>query len=135
MKHNLRKFANPFYEAEKMERILHKQEQEFEKYALKNMENPFVPKMRPMMVNLVKELNEYKVIVDLTPFDGNDEDIDINVQGDELVVRGELDKKVRGTEKIINFTQTYYLDEKIDENNITKERKGNRYIITIPFKN
>ena len=37
--------------------------------------------------------------------------------------------------KIINFTQTYYLDEKIDESGITKERKGDKYIVTIPFLN
>jgi hypothetical protein len=26
------------------------------------------------------------------------------------------------------------LDEKLEENKITKEKKGNKYIITIPFK-
>ncbi len=36
-------------------------------------ENPFeLQKMRPMLVNLVKENNEYKVIVDLKPLENNE---------------------------------------------------------------
>ena len=99
------------------------------------MESPFVPKMRPMMVNLIKEPSEYKVIVDLTLLDGNEKNISINIQGDELTISGNMDKKIRGTEKIINFTQTYYLDEKLKETDITREKKGDKYIVTIPFEN
>ena len=98
------------------------------------MDNPFEPRMRPMIVNLVKELNEYKVIVDLHALDGNENDITINVKGDELTIKGQIDKKIKGTEKIINFTQTYYLEEALQADKITKERKGDKYIITIPFK-
>ena len=86
-----------------------------------------------MIVNLVKEPSEYKVIVDLTQLDGDENAIKVEVQGDELIVRGEIDKNIRGTEKIINFSQTYYLDEKLEENKIVKERKGDKYIVTIPF--
>ena len=92
-----------------------------------------MPKMRPMFVNLVKETNEYKVIVDLTQFE-DEEALNVDIKDNELTVKGEFDKNVRGTEKIINFMQTYYLDEKLDEENISRERKGNKYIITIPFK-
>ena len=112
---------------------LEKQAYDFDKYMLRKMENPFEPKMRPMMVNLVKEANEYKVIVDLTQFE-DEEALNVDIKDNELTVKGEFDKNVRGTEKIINFTQTYYLDEKLDEERITREKKGNKYVITIPFK-
>ena len=114
--------------------MLEKQAYDFDKYMLRKMENPFEPKMRPMMVNLVKEANEYKVIVDLTQLDGDEKAVNVDIKDDELTVKGQFDKKIRGSEKIINFTQTYYLDEKLEENKITKEKKGNKYIITIPFK-
>ena len=39
-----------------------------------------------------------------------------------------------GNEKIINFTQSYYLDENLEKDKITKEKKGNKYIISIPFE-
>ena len=41
-------------------------------------------------------------------------------------------KELRG-EKIMNFSQSFYLDEKLIPNKIIKERKGNKYIVTIPF--
>ena len=98
------------------------------------LNNPFEPKMRPMIVNLVKEANEYRVIVDLAQFDGDENLISIDTNDNELTVKGQLDKNVRGTEKIIRFTQSYSLDEKINKENIKKEKKDNKYIITIPFE-
>ena len=131
LKHHLKNLNSPFYQAKQMEKIFEKEERDFDKYD--KMNNPFEAKMRPMIVNLVKEPNEYKVIIDLNQLDGNEDAVNVLVQGDELTVKGQLDKKIRNTEKIINFTQTYYLDEKIEENKITKERKNNKYIVTIPF--
>ena len=132
LKHHIKSLNNPFYQAERLEKMIEKEQRNFDKYD--KMNNPFEPKMRPMMVNLVKEPNEYKVIVDLSQLDGNAEAVEVLVQGDELTVKGNIDKKIRGTEKIINFTQTYYLDEKLEESKITKEIKGDRYIVTIPYK-
>lgn len=133
LKHHSKKIHNPYYQAERLEKYIEKQERDFDKYMLNEMENPFMPKMRPMFVNLVKETNEYKVIVDLTQFE-DEKALNIDIKDNELTVKGEFDKNVRGAEKIINFTQTYYLDEKLDEERITREKKGNKYIITIPFK-
>ena len=133
LKHHLKKAYNPFYQAEKMEKMLEKQAYDFDNYMLKKMENPFEPKMRPTMINLVKEPSEYKVIVDLAQLDGDESAIKVDVQGNELTVKGQFDKKIRGSEKIINFTQTYYLDEKLEGTKITKENRGNKYIVTIPF--
>ena len=129
----INRISSPAYQVKRIEKAIEKQDREFERFIDKRMENPFEPKMRPMMVNLVKEPNEYKIIIDLTQLDGNEEAIKVDVEGDELTVKGNIDKKIRGTEKIINFTQTYYLDENLDESKITKERKGDKYIITIPF--
>ena len=133
LKHHSKKMHNPFYQAESLEKYVEKQERDFDKYMLNEMENPFMPKMRPMFVNLVKETNEYKVIVDLTQIE-DEEALNVDIKDNELTVKGEFDKNVRGTEKIINFAQTYYLDEKLDESKITREKKGHKYIITIPFK-
>jgi len=127
------RITNPSYQVKQIEKLIAKQERDFNKFERNQMENPFEPKMRPMIVNLVKEPNEYKIIVDLEQLDGDEKAVDVLVNGDELTVKGQLDKKIRNTEKIINFTQTYYLDEKLEESKIIKERKGDKYIVTIPF--
>ena len=72
--------------------------------------------------------------VDLSQFNNDENAVNVTINNDELTVKGEIDKKIRGSEKIIRFTQTYYLNENLDETKITKERKGDKYIITIPFK-
>lgn len=134
IKHHIKNLINPFYHTDKMEKMLIKQEREFARLNEKMMNNPFEPKMRPMFVNLIKEPSEYKVIVDLSQFDEDEKAITIETKEKELIIKGQMDKNTRGREKIINFTQTYYLDENIDDDKITKERKGNKYIITIPFE-
>lgn len=134
LKNHLRNLSNPFYQTRRMEKVLDKQFRDFDRFEEKYLNNPFEPKMRPMFVNLVKESSEYKVIVDLAEFDGDEKAVNVAINGDELTVSGKMDKKIRGNEKIISFTQTYYLDEKLDENKLLKERKGDKYIITIPFK-
>lgn len=134
IKHHLRELNNPYYQVQNLEKIIEKQERDFKHFTEKDMYNPFEPKIRPMIVNLVKEPNEYKVIIDLAQLNGNESAIDVLVNNDELTIKGGMDKKTRGSEKIINFTQTYYLDEKINQNNIKKERKGEKYIISIPFE-
>ena len=116
------------------EKMLAKQENRFENYEDRMMESPFQPRLRPMLVNLVRENGEYRVIVDLKPFDGETNGINVSVEGNVLSVSGELDKKFHGNEKIINFRQAYFLDDKLEVDKMTKEKKGDKYIITIPVE-
>ena len=105
-----------------------------QKFDEKMMESPFVPKMSPMLVNLVKEPNEYKVIVDLKSLGDDEKNVDVKLDNNMVTISGDMQKKeVRG-EKIMNFSQSFYLDEKLIPNKIIKERKGNKYIVTIPFE-
>jgi len=129
----LKRLNNPFYTARRIERQLEKQSKDFQRFEREFNDSPFVPKMRPMLVNLVKEPSEYKVIVDLKPLEGNENNVNVEIDGDELTIKGNLDKKSHGSEKIISFAQTYYLDEKLDSTNMTKEKNGDKYIITIPY--
>ena len=89
----IHRITDPIYQAKRIEKTIQKQDRNIERFIEKDMESPFVPKMRPMMVNLVKEPSEYKVIVDLIPLDGNEKNISINIQGDELTISGNMDKK------------------------------------------
>jgi len=130
----IRRISSPVYEIQRIEKMMQKEAKGLENYENRMMDNPFEPKMRPMLVNLVKENDEYKVIVDLKPFDGDEKGINVNVNDKVLSVTGELDKKYHGNERIINFTQSYYLDDNLLIDRMTKEKKGDKYIITIPYE-
>lgn len=121
---------NPEYQIRKMEKTMNN----IQKFDEKMMESPFVPKMSPMLVNLVKESNEYKIIVDLKPLGNNEKNVDIKLENNIVTVSGDMEKKELRGEKIMNFSQSFYLDEKLMLNKVIKERKGNKYIVTIPFE-
>ena len=77
---------------------------------------------------------DYKVIVDLKPLDGNENGVNVKIRDNVISINGELDKQTHRGEEILNFSQAYYLDEKLLTDKISKEKKGDKYIITIPFK-
>ena len=64
---------------------------------------------------------------------GDENAVNVEINGNELFIKGHADKKKLGTEKMVSFIQTYYLDEKVEENKMKKERKGEKLIITLPF--
>ncbi len=129
------RMMNPDYQIRKMEKMMRHQEKRLHKFEDKMMENPFEPRMAPMLVNLVKESDEYKVIVNLKPLDNNEKNVNVKLDNNIVTVSGEMEKNERGGERIMNFSQSFYLDEALNIDKMTKERKGDKYIITIPFKN
>lgn len=130
----LHRMTDPMYNAKRIEKVMRQQERSFQRIEDKMTEHPFEPRMRPMLVNLVKENNEYKVVVDLKPLENNEKDVKVNIKDHVITVSGEIDKKAFAGEKIINFSQSYYVDEDLQTERITKEKKGDKYIITVPFE-
>ena len=131
---SLHRMMDPIYHAKKIEKMMRQEQKRIEKFEDKMMENPFEPKMQPMLVNLVKENDEYKVIVDLKPLGGDDKNIKVNLENNVISIYGDMEKKEHRGEEIMSFAQSYYLDEKINSDKMTKEKKGDKYIITIPFE-
>ena len=130
----MNRMMNPDYQIRKMEKMMRHQEKKFHKFEEKMMENPFEPKMAPMLVNLVKESDEYKVIVDLKPLGGDDKNVNVKLNDNIITVSGEVEKSGRHGERIMNFSQAFYLDENVNADKMNKKKKGNKYIITLPFE-
>lgn len=130
----LHQMLDPVYNARQIEKIIKQKEKNFEQFELELEKNPFLPTTRPMLVNLVKESEEYRIIVDLKPLEGNENGVNVKIKDNVISINGELDKQTHHGEEILNFSQSYYLDEKLITDKMTKEKKGDKYIITIPFK-
>lgn len=131
----LHQMLDPLYHSKQIEKIIKQQERDFEKFEFELGEHPFLPKTRPMLVNLIKEDSEYRIIVDLKPLEGNENGVNVNIKDNIISISGNIDKQTHRGEEILNFSQSYYLDEKLLTDKITKEKQGNKYIVTIPFKN
>lgn len=130
----LNRMTSPEYQMKKMEKMMQREERNFRKMDEQFGENPFEPRLAPMLVNLVKEPGEYKVIVDLKPIGGSEKNVNVKLDDNVVTVSGEVERKEHHREDIMNFSQSYYLDEKLISDKISKERKGNKYIITIPYE-
>ena len=130
----IHRITSPEYNIRKIEKIIQKNNRAFAALDKDLGNNPFEPKMRPMFVNLVKENDKYQIIVDLKAIDLSEENVKVNLKDKLLTVSGEIEKKAHNSEKMINFSNSFYLDEDIKPNQMTKERKGDRYIITVPFE-
>lgn len=130
----LHQMLDPVYNSKQIEKMLKQQERNFERFETELGEHPFLPKTRPMLVNLTKENNEYRIIVDLKPLDGNENGVTVKIKDNVISVDGTLDKQTHRGEEILNFSQSYYLDEKLDTDKISKVKRGDKYIITVPFK-
>ena len=130
----LSRLTDPAYQMRKIEKFMQKEQKRMDKLEKNFFDRPFEPKMAPMLVNLVKENDEYKLIVDLKPLDNDDKGIDMKIKDNIVTISGEIERKEHQKEEIMNFSQSYYLDEKIKTDNVTREKKGNKLIITIPFE-
>ncbi len=128
------RMMDPAYQMRKMEKMMRQEQRDFRRMENRFGDNPFEPRLAPMLVNLVKEPGEYKVIVDLKPIGGSEKNVNVKLVDNVVTVSGEVEKQERSREEIMNFSQSYYLDEKIEADKMTKERKGNKYIITIPYE-
>lgn len=128
------RMMSPEYQMKRMEKMVQQEQRNFQRAEEKYGENPFEPRMAPMLVNLVKESDEYKVIVDLKPIGGDEKNVNVKLDNNIITVSGEVERNEHHRESIMHFSQSYYLDEKLKSDKISKERKGNKYIITIPYE-
>lgn len=94
--------------------------------------SPFVPE--PVKVQTTKNEDNYKIVIDLKPFNGDEKDIIVKAKAHRISIEGKYGAKKDHSQKNISFSQNFSLPEAIDVKNITKEKKGNNYIITLPFE-
>ena len=94
--------------------------------------NPFIAS--PVKVQTFQEGDEYKVIVDLKPFDGNEKNIKLDVTQNNVKISGKSEKKGKNGEEDVSFMQSFSLPHKVDVNDIKTEKKGSNYIITLPLE-
>lgn len=80
------------------------------------------------------ENDEYKMIINLKPFNNNAKNVNVDVQQNKVSVTALGEKTGHHTDKVYSFSQSFVLPEKIDTEKVTKEVKHNKYIITMPIE-
>lgn len=78
--------------------------------------------------------NKFNIIVCLKPFNGDESKVNYNVEGRKLTLFGSSQVKGDDFEQDVAFSQDYILPKNADIANITKEKDGNKLIISVPIK-
>ena len=86
-------------------------------------------------VQSAKYEDAYVIVVDLKQFDNNENNIRFSINGNTATVSGTTSKNKGNSESEYYFTESFEIPEKIEINNITKEKINNKYVITLPIEN
>ena len=85
-------------------------------------------------IEFIKTPDSYKFIVDLTPFQGNPEALNIEVKDDQISISGESKINTNNSESFTKMSQTYSLGKGAKPDKISKKKVDNKYIITVPIE-
>lgn len=96
-----------------------------------NVRDPFV--VNPVKIDTFKNKNSYIIMIDLKPFNNDPNKVKIDIKPYKIKLSGESDEVKKGTENEVSFMQNFSLPQKIDVDDVKKEVKGNKYIITLPI--
>ncbi len=86
-------------------------------------------------IKIEKEDKNYKVTVDLRPFDNDEKNVEVKTDGNVLTINAAGSSKKHGHERILKISQSYMFDDDVNLNNITKIREGKDLVIYIPTEN
>ena len=128
------RLMNPEYQMRRMERMIEQQERNFRKMESKMIEHPFKQRSFPVLTKFVKEPDAYRITIDLKALDNDEKNVNVELKDNILNISGAADKKDKHSERSINFSQSFYLDGNLKSDGITKEKDGDKYIITVPYE-
>ena len=119
----------------RQERDMLRQRDNFERNFNKSMERNFKRNMiqTPNFMQVEKMKDAYRINIDLTPFDNNEKNVEVKVEGNAVVINAAGEKTSKHNQEIVRYSQTIGFGEDIKAKEITKIREGNYYIITGPF--
>ena len=95
----------------------------------------FSPVQMPLhhsIITMHKEDNGYKFVVDLKQLNNSEKNVEVLADNDTITIKGVAERNKGRHNMIIDFSQTFALDSKIDTTRIEKKRDGDKYVITVP---
>ena len=99
--------------------------------------NPFwFPEELPEGIKIKTEIedDEYKVIVDLKAFQGDESRINYNVSNRKLTVFGSSKIKDKNFSQDISFSHDFLLPDNADISKISRKKDGGRAVIEVPLR-
>lgn len=124
-------------EIRKMDKMMMRDFDRMDKDFYKNMKT--ISKSRTFIqsrsaIEFIKTPDSYKFIVDLTPFQGNPDAINIEVKDNQISISGESKINTNNSESFTKMSQTYSLGKGANIDKMSKKKVDNKYVITVPIE-
>lgn len=130
-----KRLLDPAVQMRKMDRMVRADERYMEKMAANefNKERRIVEKTESF-IRLEKTDKNYRVIVDLRPFDNDEKNVEVTSDGNVLSINAAGAANRHGHERILRVSQNYMFDDDVNLSDMTKIREGKDLVIYIPIK-
>ncbi len=125
----------PAMPVESIDRILQEQDRMFERdmSAFPMHDKAMMVVKNPVETYKDDNLDAYKMIINLKPFNNNPDNLSIDIQSNKVSIKGKTEKTGKHSEKVYAFSQSFILPENIDIEKVSKQKHGHKYIITMPI--
>ena len=132
---HFKRMLDPMIQMQNMNRAMMRQERQMDKFVHKEFQKGqrMVQNTAPF-IHVDRADDNYKIIIDLKPFDNDEKNIEVKANGNTITINGAGEKNSHHGQEITHYSQTFTFGERINAQDITKVRQGNNYIITIPFE-
>ena len=126
---------NPVNQMKRMDRAIERRDREMEKAFKKAFHGTERLQERANhIIKLEQNDDEYKVLVDLVPLNDNEKNVELKTNGNILTVKAAGIHGFGDRKSLVEFTQSYMFGDNVDLSKLTKERKGDTYVITVPIE-
>ena len=126
---------NPVNQMKRMDRAIERRDREMEKAFKKAFHGTERLQERANhIIKLEQDDDEYKVLVDLVPLNDSEKNVEVKTNGNLLTVKAAGIHGFGDRKSLVEFTQSYMFGDNVDLSKLTKERKGDTYVITIPIE-
>ena len=106
--------------------------QQFEK--IFDEDSKYVEQNSPAPVKIESKSDKYIISVNLKTFDNDPNNLDIEIAENGVKITGKVIKNDGNETRESSFYQSVMFPNKINDAKATQEHKGNKLIITLPFK-
>lgn len=127
-------FMSPYYAMNQMDKMVERENNEFMKDDIPIFGLNKEQYKHHEIITLMRTPEAYKFIIDLKPFHGNVNAINIETKNGQITINGEISTNKKHEKSLAKISQTYLLENGANYNKISKKKIDNNYIITVPIE-
>ncbi len=124
-----KRMLDPVHQMRKMEKMMMKEDRAMHKMMQKDFRTE---RNLESYIQLDETSDAYVVTVNLRPFDNDEDNVKVSTDDNVLTVQASNEKNKKNGSKVLAISQSYAFPPNVNFNKMTKERKGDKYLITIP---